>query len=127
LGKKEGGIAFDEIRGAKVDMFWMSGAPGYRPVLSTSQGTFPLLNYYTGGDFTKRDYEPLVAAINTALKADGASAMEDEILELVAQGQNQRLAAIRMVQQRYGYDLHHAQQFVDALRQRLSSEPKPEP
>ena len=95
-GKKEGVMSLDDIRGATVDTRWSSDSGRtYCPVLSTSNGMFPLLNYY---NTDKSEYERIAAAINAALKANPAAAMDDEILELLSQGDSQWLAAIQMVQ-----------------------------
>ena len=121
-GKKEGTISLDDIRGATVDSQWSSDSGRtYCPVLSTTNGMFPLLNYY---NTHKYEYERIAAAVNAALKANPAAAMEDEILKLISQGDSQWLSAIQMVQKRYGYDLPQARQFVDALTDRLSREQK---
>jgi hypothetical protein len=48
-GKKEGVIPLDQIKSAFVEISSSDNGSTYRPVLSTSQGPFPLMNYFTGG------------------------------------------------------------------------------
>jgi hypothetical protein len=119
-GTKAGIIPFSQIKGALVEIFSSGNSSStYRPALSTDQGTFPLMTYYTRD---KSEYERIATAINAALKANPVSAMEDEILELLSQGDSRRLLVIQMVRERYGYDLLQARQFVDTLTERLSRE-----
>ncbi|MBN2578934.1 MAG: hypothetical protein JXB10_08080 [Pirellulales bacterium] len=115
--KKSGIIPFDQIRGASVDILPSGSGSSYRLVLSTVQGTVPVMDYYTGGGRSDaKEYERIAAVVNAALKTHPAAEMEDQILELLAGGH--RLAAIQMAMQRYGYDLNQASQFVDSLTQR---------
>ena len=116
LRKDQGQIPFDQIRCAMVDIFSSSSGSSYRLALSTTQGIFPLMTYFTGGTFTEREYERLAAAINAALKTKPADGMENDILDKAIAGQ--RFAAIQLAQKRYGYDLAQAKQFVDELLER---------
>jgi hypothetical protein len=119
LRKSEGRIPFDQIRCAMVDIFSSSDSTSYRLALSTTQGIFPLMSYFTGGKFTEREYSRLADAINAALKMNPADGLESDILSKAAAGQI--FAAIRLAQKRYGYDLAQAKQFVDELRERPSA------
>ena len=118
LRKAEGQIPFEQIRCAMVDTFSgdRSSSCSYRLALSTTQGIFPLMTYFTGGKFTEREYERLAAAINAALKTKPAEGMESDILDKAVAGE--RFAAIQLAQKRYGYDLAQAKQFVDELLER---------
>ena len=123
IGKKKGIIPFGNIRGAIVDISAGGGRQStYRPALATTDGTFPLLTYHTGGKFTQRHYERIAAVINAALQANPASAMEDEILRLSSAGQT--LAAIEMARKRFGFDLAEAHRFVEGLTERQASAEK---
>jgi hypothetical protein len=110
-GKKTGIIPLDQIKSAFVEISSSDNGSTYRPVLSTSQGPFPLINYFTGG--SKRRYESIAAAINAALQTNPAEAMDEQILALATSGQ--WIEAIEMTRKRYGYDLEQAQQFVDGI------------
>jgi hypothetical protein len=118
LRKEEGRIPFDQIRCAMVDAF--SGDSGsccsYRLPLSTTDGIFPLMSYFSGGKFREKEYERLAAAINAAIKTNPADGLERDILDKAAAGQ--RFAAIELAAKRYGCDLIQAKQFVDDLLKR---------
>ena len=124
-GTKEGLMPFDDIKCAWVEAIRSSdddvgGTWMYCPALSTTHGKFPLLNFSTGGSYAGQQFQRLADAINAALKASGATILEDEIRRLVSQGEGP--AAVELARKRYGYDLLQAQQFIDSLAKRLSPE-----
>jgi hypothetical protein len=117
--KRTGVLPFDRIKGAMVEVWQgdkMSSVLSYRPILTMTQGTFPLIGYFAGGSSARWKYDSVVATVNKALQTDAASQMDDEILEILAGGQ--RLAATEMVRKRFGYDLAQANAFVASLIKR---------
>jgi hypothetical protein len=113
--REEGQMPFDQIRCAMVDVFCgdCGGGCSYRLALSTTQGIFPLMTYFTGSKPSERRYARLAAAINAAMKTNPADGLESDILEKAAAGQ--MFAAIRLAAKRYDLDLAQAKQFVDEL------------
>jgi hypothetical protein len=110
-----GVLPFDQIRRALVQASDdTEGGMTYRVALSTTDaGTIPLTEMYVSGLPDK--YDTVRDAINTVLGVAGTAAqqVETEILELALAGQ--KIDAVALARQRYGYDLAQAKRFVEAL------------
>ena len=114
-GHKRGIVPFDQIQCASVQSSTGSSAEGgglsYRVALSTTQGCLPLTDSYSQGE--AKQCERIRSTINSVLQSNNASESENDILALAAHGQ--KLAAIVLARERYGYDLTQARQFVEEL------------
>ena len=121
-GKKEGIMSLDDIRGVTVDTRWSSDSGRtYCPVLSTSNGMFPLLNYTTPTNRTTSELRPPSTRHSRRTRQRPWTTRSSNFYRRATRN---GFRPFRWCKSDYGYALPQARQFVDALKGRLSREPK---
>jgi hypothetical protein len=112
FGERSGTLPFDCIRHCVVQSTTSNNTTTYRITLQTEDGDIPLTQAYTTGEQRPRS---VCETINRTLNLQPQAAIEDEILDLARKGQ--KIEAIRLARERYGYDLTRAKDFVEGLLQ----------
>jgi len=112
FGERSGTVPFDRICRCVVQSMRSNNTTTYRITLQTDDGDIPLTQAYSTGEQRPRS---VCETINRTLNLDPQAEIEDEILDLARKGQ--KIEAIRLARERYGYDLTRAKDFVEGLSQ----------